>query len=101
MEDDGKKPRRKWVRIVTNKYVIVTFLFLILVLFVDRNNLLRWGRDVITISRQERTIRRYDKDIRKLEDKLQELTSDKDSLEKFAREQYYFQKEGEDVFIVD
>ena len=41
------------------------------------------------------------RDIQMLDDKLDELTSDKDSLEKFAREQYYFHKKGEDVFIVD
>lgn len=101
MENEEERPRKRWVKVLTNKYFIVSFLFLVIVLFLDRNNLLRWGRDMITISRQEKAIRRYDKDIKQLDDRLQELTSDRDSLEKFAREQYYFQKKGEDVFIVD
>ena len=33
--------------------------------------------------------------------KLQELRSDKDNLEKFARENYLMKKENEDVFIIE
>lgn len=32
--------------------------------------------------------------------KLQELRTDRENLEKFAREQYYMKKDDEDVFIV-
>ncbi len=34
-------------------------------------------------------------------DKLKELQSNKDDLEKFARENYLMKKENEDIFIVD
>lgn len=34
-------------------------------------------------------------------DKLNELQSNKDDLEKFARENYLMKKENEDIFIVD
>ncbi|MDR1517398.1 MAG: septum formation initiator family protein [Dysgonamonadaceae bacterium] len=33
--------------------------------------------------------------------KLQELRSDKDNLEKFARENYLMKKENEDVFVIE
>lgn len=72
-----------------------------IVLFIDRNNVIRWAGDYIEVLRQERVIRQYGKSIQALDGKLDELTSDKDSLEKFAREQYYFHREDEDVFIVD
>lgn len=101
MAETSDKPRKKFVRVITNKYFIVTVIFAVIVLFVDRNNLISWAGDYITALRQEKVIRQYHKDIRLLDDKLDELTSDKDSLEKFAREQYYFHKKGEDVFIVD
>lgn len=100
-ESAGKKSGRKIVRVLKNKYFIVSVLFLVLILFVDRNNVLRWCRDLVTVVRQEKAIRQYKKDIEVLDGQLRELSSDKDSLEKFAREQYYFQKEGEEVFIVD
>ena len=45
--------------------------------------------------------KRYYKDeIKATEEKLLELSSNKDSLEKFAREQYIFHKDSEDVYIV-
>ena len=89
------------MRVITDKYFIVTLAFAVIVLFVDRNNLISWAGDYLDVLRQERVIRQYQRDIKALDDKLDELTSDKDSLEKFAREQYYFQKKDEDVFIVD
>ena len=99
--EEKRRSRRKFVRILTNKYFIVTFVFAVIVLFVDRNNLIRWAGDYIEVLRQERVIRQYHRDIEALDGKLDELTSDRDSLEKFAREQYYFHREDEEVFIVD
>lgn len=96
-----ERPRRKFVRIITNKYFIVTFIFAVIVLFVDRNNLIRWAGDYIEVLRQERIMRQYTRDIDELDRKLDQLTSDRDSLEKFAREEYYFHREDEEVFIVD
>lgn len=96
-----ERPRRKFVKIITNKYFIVTFIFAVIVLFVDRNNLIRWAGDYIEVLRQERVMRQYTRDIDELDRKLDQLTSDRDSLEKFAREEYYFHREDEEVFIVD
>ena len=84
------------MRVLTNKYFIVTFIFAVIVLFVDRNNLIRWAGDYLEVLRQERVIRQYGRDIEELDRKL-----DQDSLEKFAREEYYFHREDEEVFIVD
>ena len=94
---EPRRHKRKFVRVLTNKYFIVTFVFAVIVLFVDRNNLIRWAGDYLEVLRQERVIRQYGRDIEELDRKLDQLTSDRDSLEKFAREEYYFHRE----FIVD
>ncbi|HJB43926.1 MAG TPA: septum formation initiator family protein [Candidatus Coprenecus merdipullorum] len=99
--DEKRETRRKFVRVLTNKYFIVTLVFAVIVLFVDRNNLIRWAGDYLEVLRQERVIRQYGRDIEELDRKLDQLTSDRDSLEKFAREEYYFHREDEEVFIVD
>ncbi|HIZ85278.1 MAG TPA: septum formation initiator family protein [Candidatus Coprenecus stercoravium] len=96
-----KKPRNKFLRVITNKYFIVTFLFVVLITFVDRNNLIRWAGDYFEVLRQEKVMRQYQRGIRALDEKLNELTSNRDSIEKFAREQYYFHEKDEEVFIVD
>ncbi len=44
--------------------------------------------------------RYYKEQILQTEKNLRELQSNKDSLEKFARENYYFHREDEDVFII-
>ncbi len=98
---EPRRHKRKFVRVLTNKYFIVTFVFAVIVLFVDRNNLIRWAGDYLEVLRQERVIRQYGRDIEELDRKLDQLTSDRDSLEKFAREEYYFHREDEEVFIVD
>lgn len=87
-------------RIISNKYVVALLIFIVWVTFFDRNNLIRWAKVNLNISGQRREIRYYQKEIESTEEKLNELSSNLDSLEKFAREQYYFHQEDEVVFIV-
>lgn len=68
--------------------------------FFDSNNLIDWSKVVINISEQESQKNYYKQEIKSIEEKLNELTSNRDSLEKFAREQYMFKEDSEDVFIV-
>ena len=90
----------KVLKFIRNKYVIVTVFFLVWVLFIDTNNLFIWIRDMGVVSSQERQKEYYREAIRQTDEKLQELTSNKDSLEKFAREQYLFHQKDEEVFII-
>ena len=45
MEETSVSPWKKFVKVITNKYTIVTVIFAVIVLFVDRNNLIRWAGD--------------------------------------------------------
>lgn len=100
-EEKKEKKIRKVLQILKNKYFIVSFLFLTIVLFIDKNNLILWAKDYVEVFRQEKIIRKYRKDIKLLDEKLLELSSNKDSVEKFARENYYFLEKDEDIFIVE
>ena len=90
----------KVLRFIRNKYVVVTTFFLVWVLFVDTNNIFVWIRDLGVVAGQQRQIEYYKEAIRHTDEKLKELTSNKDSLEKFAREQYLFHQKDEEVFII-
>ena len=90
----------KVFRIVRNKYVVVTAFFFVWVLFVDTNNLFVWLNDLGTVKQQERQKVHYREAIKLTDEKLKELTSNKDSLEKFAREQYLFHQSDEEVFVI-
>ncbi|PKP43176.1 MAG: septum formation initiator [Bacteroidetes bacterium HGW-Bacteroidetes-10] len=87
-------------RIIKNKFLIVTLAFVVWITFFDSNSLIKCSRVVSSINKQEKEKRYYKDEIKATEEKLLELSSNKDSLEKFAREQYIFHKDSEDVYIV-
>lgn len=89
------------LRIVRNKYLLVTLFFVVWILFFDSNNLISWSGDIRTVIMQERQKNYYQNAIRATDEKLKELSSNRDSLEKFAREQYFFHEQDEELFIVE
>ena len=94
------KEERPWLRWVLNKYAIVTLAFFVWMLFIDNNSIGVWLRTGRQLRSQERRIEYLNREIATTEDRLNQLRSNKDSLERFAREQYGFHEPDEDVFIV-
>lgn len=97
---DTLKERRIW-RIILNKYFIVAFIFLIVISFIDSNSIGRYFRNRATLRAQKEQILFYEREIKAIEAKLEHLNSRRDSLEKFAREEYYYLEEGETVYLVE
>ena len=90
----------RFFKVIRNKYLIVSLIFIVWICFFDNNNLVDWVGSLRDYSGNKSQQRYYKEQIRQTESKLSEIQSNKDSLEKFARENYYFHKENEDVFIV-
>ena len=83
-----------------NKFFLITVAFLVWMLFFDKNDLLsqyQYHHQVDKL-KQERDF--YQKETAKVSKDLSELTSDKEKLEKFAREKYLMKKDNEDVFVI-
>ncbi len=95
------KEEKQWLRILLNKYVLVTLAFIVWMLFIDNNSIGVWIRTGRQLRNQERRIEYLNKEISSTEGRLEQLRSNRDSLEKFAREQYGFHEADEDVFIVE
>lgn len=89
------------VRILLNKYVIATLVFLALILFNSRTSLNQMIKSMSTLRSQKKQEMYYRQAIKATDERINQLTSNKDTLEMFARENYYFQEDGEDVFIVE
>ena len=53
------------------------------------------------VRRQEKLIKAYEEENAELDRRINMMKNDKDTLEKFAREQYNFAVPGEDVYIVE
>ncbi len=88
-------------KIVSNKYFIAGFIFLIIVVLIDSNNLLKRFSLLKEKSEVEQQIQQYDEKIEDNNRKLKELQTSKENLEKFAREEYYMKKPNEDVYLIE
>lgn len=88
-------------KVLLNKYFLVGFVFLVWICFFDTNNVGQMIRSRVTLRRQQRQKEFYQQEISKMDRQLELLRSKRDSLEKFAREEYYYQKDGEDVYVLE
>lgn len=83
------------------KYNITFVVFLFVILIWDDNNL--YNRIMLDrkIDQLEGDIEHYEGIIKESTDRLNELKTNSDNLEKFAREKYLMKKKDEDIFIVE
>ena len=88
-------------KVLLNKYFLVGFIFLVWICFFDTNNVGQMIRSRVTLRRQQRQIEFYKREISKMNRKLEQLQSERDSLEKFAREEYFYHLDGEDVYVIE
>ena len=83
-----------------NKYLIAIVLFVLWLTFFDQNNFIVHGKLNREIKHLENNVVFYREQIEDKKRKLDELGTDKENLEKFAREEYLMKKENEDIFLI-
>ena len=83
-----------------NKYVLTIAVFTIWMLFFDQNNVVDRIQMGSEIRQLEEDREYYLEQIQKDSARLSELTTNKENLEKYAREQFLMKKSNEDVFVV-
>ena len=81
--------------------LIVTGIFLVLWLVGSGNTFINWAKAGAEIRHQEKLILEYEDQNAEMDRRIRMIRTDKDTLEKFAREQFNFAVPGEDVYIVD
>jgi cell division protein FtsB len=86
--------------LLRNKYFLVTLAFVVWMLFFDKNDIYSQYQYHEQVSKLKAESEFYQKETAKVAKDLDELTSDKAQLEKFAREKYLMKKNNEDVFVV-
>jgi cell division protein DivIC len=86
--------------VLKNKYVLTIAVFAIWMLFFDQNNVVDRLRMSSEIHQLEEDREYYLEQIEKDSARLHELTTNKENLEKYAREQFLMKKKNEDVFVV-
>lgn len=83
-----------------NKYVIVSVLFFVWLLFIDRNDLITQFKLKSQVRDLEKEKAYYQEEIATLEENSKDLFTDPKKLETFAREEYLMKKDNEDVFVI-
>ena len=86
--------------ILRNKYVITILIFSVWILFFDQNNLMNRFSSIKKLNKLEKEKIYYKNKIEEDQRRIKELTSDKEDLEKFAREKYLMKKDNEDIFVI-
>ena len=94
------KIKEIWAAIGRHKYMVTIVGFLLIICFLDQNNLMLRLRHQRQIRELNREIEQYealrDESIRG----LQELANDSNNLERIAREKYGMHLPNEEVFII-
>jgi cell division protein DivIC len=80
--------------------MLTLLFFVVWIIFFDQNNLIDRIQSIQKIHSLEKEKVYYQKKIEEDKRKLNELRTDRENLEKFAREQYYMKKDDEDIFVL-
>ena len=91
---------KKLPPVFRNFYFIVGVFFLIWVTFLDSNDLISRFKMSSKLSSLENEKTYYQEKIQEVEKDRKELMTNKELLEKFAREKYLMKKKTEDVFVI-
>lgn len=91
---------RKLPKITRNFYFISGVLFLFWMVFLDSNDLYTQYKLRSQLKTLEREKEFYQEKIKEVREEREQLLTDSETLEKFAREKYLMKKESEDLFVI-
>lgn len=83
-----------------NKYIITGLGVLVWISFFDKYDLISQYQARKALSQLEKDKQYYADEIKKNQAEINELQTNAQSLEKFAREKYLMKKDDEDVFLI-
>ncbi|SEF57304.1 FtsB family cell division protein [Algoriphagus boritolerans] len=91
---------KKLLKYSSNFYVLATLLFLFWITFIDSNNLVNHFRLSQKLYQLEDQKEFYQEKKVKIMAEREELLSNPELLEKFARERYLMKKQTEDLYVI-
>ena len=83
-----------------NRYGIAILGLLAWITLFDRNDAWTTFKNRRELARMEEQKEWYSAEISRTKEQLHELSSDKELLEKFARERYLMKRDNEDIFVL-
>jgi len=94
------KQKKPWLKIVSNKYLLISLLFGVWMLFLDNYSYMDQRQINNQIDELQDNKKYYQDEIRKDNQSIK-LLKNQDQVEKYAREKYYMKKDSEDIYIIE
>ncbi|QEC80582.1 septum formation initiator family protein [Mucilaginibacter ginsenosidivorax] len=91
---------KRLINLFKNKFFLVTLAFLIWMIFFDKNDLFSQYEYRTQVNKLKKERDFYKAQTDQVTKELNELTSNPQQLEKFAREKYLMKKDNEDVYLI-
>ena len=91
---------KKWVLIISNKYLLILILFFVWMFFFDTNSFFIHQELNDDINKLENNKKVYQEEIKNDKVFIDKM-KDSNEIEKFAREKYYLKKDDEDIYIIE
>lgn len=95
-KDGSRREQRSFLR-----YAIVATAVFFLFLLIKKDNIINWAQAGFTLQRQRRQIELLQQENAALDRKIQMMKGNRDTLERYAREQFFFAEPGDDVYIIE
>ena len=92
---------KKIIPFITNRYLIVTVVFVIWMLFFDQRDFFLQRERSAELKKVEAAEKYYQDEINNTKSQLENLQNNPASIEKFARERYLLRREGEEVYLFE
>lgn len=100
----NRKKKRTFKDVLKSKqgaYIIISLLFFLILCVYPDNNLFTWISAKIEIHEQEKQMRKYENGISEMQERIKSLKENRDTLERFARENFHFTASDEDVYLLE
>jgi len=90
----------KFLKLIKNKYLLTTIGIMVWLLFFDKNDVFSQMELTGKLNELKTERNYYIAGIENNKREIEELKTNKKSLEKFAREKYHMKKDNEDVYVI-
>ena len=78
---------------------VATVIAMLYIVFFAQDSIVRWMKAKNEIRRQDRQIEWYQQEIAAMDEQIRTLSTDRDTLERYARENFHFAAPGDDVYL--
>ena len=92
---------KKVLKVISNKYFIATFLFVLWTVFFDQNDWITQRQRQKELNSVKDNIKYLNTEIARMNTERNDLLTNPNKLEQYARENYRMKHEGEDVYVIE